>query len=88
MVSATPSSGVASTSGSLCAAKASLYTADEYSLPQSREHLTSPFQFLGYWSGEGTAGWQREPAERTACNISQSAAGLWDLCACNDSQTP
>lgn len=34
MVSATPSSGVASTSGSLCAAKASLYTADEYSLSQ------------------------------------------------------
>jgi len=32
MVSATPSSGVASTSGSPCAANASLNTADEYSL--------------------------------------------------------
>ena len=40
MVSATPSSGVASTSGSLCAAKASLYTADEYSLAHDRGFAT------------------------------------------------
>lgn len=33
MASATPSSGVDSTSGSPCAGKASLNTADEYSLP-------------------------------------------------------